>query len=150
MKSFLTACTGCHIDAVAMHWYDAAWNTGYFTNYFTGETALSDFASFLAYSWLSQTLSSPSRPSQSGSPSSEGLALLRSKSSSSRLSFLGCASLPFFPRRCSPAKPSLCRNKQPKIERYAIFGNYEGAAAEGNLITNGRLNEVGTAYRDAA
>lgn len=36
MKNFLKACTGCHIDAVAMHWYDAAWNTGYFTNYFTG------------------------------------------------------------------------------------------------------------------
>lgn len=36
------------------------------------------------------------------------------------------------------------------IERYAIFGNYEGKAAEGDMITDGKLNEVGIAYRDAA
>lgn len=41
------------------------------------------------------------------------------------------------------------RNKQAGIERYAIFGNYDGKADAGNMITGGKLNEVGIAYRDA-
>ncbi|KDE03961.1 hypothetical protein MVLG_05595 [Microbotryum lychnidis-dioicae p1A1 Lamole] len=35
MADFLGNCTRCHIDAIALHWYDAAWNTGYFFNYLT-------------------------------------------------------------------------------------------------------------------
>ncbi|GAA6039759.1 hypothetical protein JCM8097_004207 [Rhodosporidiobolus ruineniae] len=37
LQSFQAACPDCwsQIDAVALHWYDAAWNTGYFTNYLT-------------------------------------------------------------------------------------------------------------------
>ncbi|SCZ90577.1 BZ3500_MvSof-1268-A1-R1_Chr9g10885 [Microbotryum saponariae] len=35
MADFLDNCTRCHIDAIALHWYDAAWNTGYFFNYLT-------------------------------------------------------------------------------------------------------------------
>ncbi|GAA6039787.1 hypothetical protein JCM8097_004221 [Rhodosporidiobolus ruineniae] len=35
LQSFQSACPECwdEIEAVALHWYDAAWNTGYFTNY---------------------------------------------------------------------------------------------------------------------
>lgn len=55
MQNFLANCTSCQIDAVALvrvnhvsefptrtdrytaqHWYDAAWNTGYFFNYMNG------------------------------------------------------------------------------------------------------------------
>lgn len=49
MTSFLQQCTGCHIDGVAMHWYDAAWNTGYFTNYFTDA-----YASFKKPLWITE------------------------------------------------------------------------------------------------
>ncbi|SCV70125.1 BQ2448_1519 [Microbotryum intermedium] len=35
MTEFLGNCTRCNIDAIALHWYDAAWNTGYFFNYLT-------------------------------------------------------------------------------------------------------------------
>ncbi|KAK4051341.1 hypothetical protein OIV83_002825 [Microbotryomycetes sp. JL201] len=35
LDQFLAACTSCRIDAIAIHWYDAAWNTGYFMNYLT-------------------------------------------------------------------------------------------------------------------
>ncbi|KAM0748388.1 hypothetical protein T439DRAFT_291841 [Meredithblackwellia eburnea MCA 4105] len=35
MSEFLGNCTSCHVDAIAAHWYDAAWNVGYFQNYFT-------------------------------------------------------------------------------------------------------------------
>ncbi|KAM0789286.1 hypothetical protein ACM66B_000126 [Microbotryomycetes sp. NB124-2] len=35
MDQFLAACTGCRIDGIAIHWYDSATNTGYFTNYLT-------------------------------------------------------------------------------------------------------------------
>lgn len=43
----------------------------------------------------------------------------------------------------------ISREKQAGIERYAIFGLFEGAAADGNMITNGKLNEVGLAYAQA-
>ncbi|PRQ75103.1 Glycosyl hydrolase catalytic core-domain containing protein [Rhodotorula toruloides] len=33
LKEFIAACDGCTIDAVALHWYDAASNTAYFTSY---------------------------------------------------------------------------------------------------------------------
>ncbi len=33
LDSFLKACTGCHIDAIAIHIYDSATNTAYFQNY---------------------------------------------------------------------------------------------------------------------
>lgn len=33
LDSFLAACTGCHIDAIAIHIYDSATNTAYFQNY---------------------------------------------------------------------------------------------------------------------
>jgi hypothetical protein len=35
LQQFLGNCTGCHIDALAMHWYDSATNWCYFTGYFT-------------------------------------------------------------------------------------------------------------------
>ncbi|GAA6039762.1 hypothetical protein JCM8097_004209 [Rhodosporidiobolus ruineniae] len=37
LQSFQAACPDCwfQVSAVALHWYDAAWNTGYFTNYLT-------------------------------------------------------------------------------------------------------------------
>jgi hypothetical protein len=41
------------------------------------------------------------------------------------------------------------REKQAGIERYAIFGLFEGPAASGNMITDGKLNEVGKAYAQA-
>ncbi|GAA6031120.1 hypothetical protein JCM8097_004013 [Rhodosporidiobolus ruineniae] len=33
MKQFLGNCSGCSISAVALHWYDSATNTAYFTKY---------------------------------------------------------------------------------------------------------------------
>ncbi|BGP39137.1 hypothetical protein JCM10449v2_003075 [Rhodotorula kratochvilovae] len=33
LQEFLAACSGCTIDAVALHWYDSAGNTAYFTKY---------------------------------------------------------------------------------------------------------------------
>ena len=36
LDSFLAACTGCHIDAIAIHIYDSATNTAYFQNYISG------------------------------------------------------------------------------------------------------------------
>ncbi|KPV73022.1 glycoside hydrolase family 128 protein [Rhodotorula graminis WP1] len=35
LAAFFDACPTCleETDAIALHWYDAAWNTGYFTNY---------------------------------------------------------------------------------------------------------------------
>lgn len=35
MHEFIGNCTSCHIDGIAMHWYDSATNLGYFENYFT-------------------------------------------------------------------------------------------------------------------
>ena len=43
----------------------------------------------------------------------------------------------------------LLRNNQTAIAKYAIFGAFDGPAAAGNMITGGKLNEVGIAYRDA-
>jgi hypothetical protein len=43
----------------------------------------------------------------------------------------------------------MSREKQHFIERYAIFGLFEGKASDGNLVTNGKLNEVGIAYANA-
>lgn len=34
MDQFLGNCSSCHIDAIAMHWYDSATNTGYINAYF--------------------------------------------------------------------------------------------------------------------
>jgi hypothetical protein len=38
MDNFLGECKklGCTVDFLAVHWYDAAWNTGYFSAYFKG------------------------------------------------------------------------------------------------------------------
>jgi len=36
MDSFLTACTGCTIDAIAIHIYDSPTNLAYFQNYISG------------------------------------------------------------------------------------------------------------------
>ncbi|GAA6012138.1 hypothetical protein JCM10207_005145 [Rhodosporidiobolus poonsookiae] len=33
MLEFLDSCSDCHIDAIALHWYEAASNTDYFTSY---------------------------------------------------------------------------------------------------------------------
>ncbi|ORY87385.1 glycosyl hydrolase catalytic core-domain-containing protein [Leucosporidium creatinivorum] len=49
MRDFLAACTGCHIDGMAMHMYDAAWNTGYFTNYLS-----TTYAEFGIPIWLTE------------------------------------------------------------------------------------------------
>ncbi|GAA5994191.1 glycoside hydrolase family protein [Rhodotorula paludigena] len=35
LHEFISACDGCTIDAVALHWYDSAENTDYFTAYLT-------------------------------------------------------------------------------------------------------------------
>ncbi|GJN89713.1 hypothetical protein Rhopal_002700-T1 [Rhodotorula paludigena] len=35
LQEFMSACDGCTIDAVALHWYDSAENTDYFTAYLT-------------------------------------------------------------------------------------------------------------------
>ncbi|GAA5968056.1 hypothetical protein JCM8115_000017 [Rhodotorula mucilaginosa] len=35
LLDFVAACDGCTIDAYALHWYDAAGNTDYFTSYLT-------------------------------------------------------------------------------------------------------------------
>lgn len=35
LLDFVAACGGCTIDAYALHWYDAAGNTDYFTSYLT-------------------------------------------------------------------------------------------------------------------
>lgn len=111
MKDFLAACTGCHIDAVAMHWYDQAWNVGYFKNYFTD--AMTTFKKPI---WITE--------------------FAGSGTAAERITFI------------KTVVPWL--NAQAGIERYAIFGNFEGSAASGNLITNGVLNDVGKAYKAAA
>ena len=35
MDSFIAACTGCHIDKIAMHIYDSATNVAYYQSYIT-------------------------------------------------------------------------------------------------------------------
>jgi hypothetical protein len=35
LKSFISSCQGCTIDACAVHWYDSATNIQYFKNYVT-------------------------------------------------------------------------------------------------------------------
>ena len=35
MDSFISACTGCHIDKIAMHIYDSATNVAYYQSYIT-------------------------------------------------------------------------------------------------------------------
>ncbi|TKA74891.1 hypothetical protein B0A49_07886, partial [Cryomyces minteri] len=40
MKNFMTACSGCQIDFVAIHWYDSATNIAYFKNHVTNATAM--------------------------------------------------------------------------------------------------------------
>lgn len=35
LSSFLTACSACHIDAIAIHWYDSATNFAYFKQHVT-------------------------------------------------------------------------------------------------------------------
>jgi len=111
MKNFIDSCTSCHIDAVAMHWYDQAWNTGYFINYFTD--AINAFAPRKI--WITEFRGSGTAAEQ--------------------VQFI------------KTVVPWL--NKQSGIEKYAIFGNFEGAAADGNMVTNGKLNEVGIAYATA-
>jgi hypothetical protein len=39
LKSFISSCEGCQIDACAVHWYDSASNTQYFKNYITDSIA---------------------------------------------------------------------------------------------------------------
>lgn len=50
---------------------------------------------------------------------------------------------------CALCDCAVIRNNQTAIEKYAIFGAFDGPAAAGNMITSGKLNEVGIAYRDA-
>lgn len=38
LDNFMSACSGCTIDAVAIHIYDSATNVDYFKNYITGGT----------------------------------------------------------------------------------------------------------------
>ncbi|KAL2358346.1 hypothetical protein BJ546DRAFT_834327, partial [Cryomyces antarcticus] len=40
MKNFMTACSGCQIDFVAIHWYDSATNIAYFKDHVTNATAM--------------------------------------------------------------------------------------------------------------
>ncbi|KAK9898541.1 glycoside hydrolase family 128 protein [Cystobasidium minutum MCA 4210] len=111
MKNFIGNCTGCQIDAVALHWYDAAWNTGYFFNYLND--AIKAFAPRPI--WLTEFRGSGTAAEQ--------------------IKFI------------QTVVPWL--EQQPGIERYALFGLFEGTAADGNMITNGVLNEVGVAYAKA-
>jgi len=39
LKSFISSCQGCTIDACAVHWYDSATNIQYFKNYITDSIA---------------------------------------------------------------------------------------------------------------
>lgn len=111
LKSFIDKCTGCHIDAVALHWYDSATNIGYFTNY------LNDAAKMFSPRpiWLTEFRGSGTVAQQ--------------------VSFINTV-VPWM-------------EKQSFIERYAIFGLFEGKADEGLMVTNGKLNEVGLAYANA-
>jgi len=111
LKNFIDKCTGCHIDAVALHWYDSATNIAYFQNY------LKDAAKTFSPRpiWLTEFRGAGTAAQQ--------------------ISFIDTV-VPWM-------------EKQSFIERYAIFGLFEGKAAEGNLVTNGKLNEVGVAYANA-
>ncbi|TKA50083.1 hypothetical protein B0A49_13281, partial [Cryomyces minteri] len=40
MKNFMTACSGCQIDFVAIHWYDSATNIAYFKDHVTNAIAM--------------------------------------------------------------------------------------------------------------
>jgi hypothetical protein len=44
LDSFFAACTGCQIDAVAIHIYDSATNIAYFKNYISAGTSRSGLA----------------------------------------------------------------------------------------------------------
>ncbi|BGP23877.1 glycoside hydrolase [Rhodotorula toruloides] len=59
LKEFMAACTGCTIDAFALHWYDAASNTAYFTSYL--EQASKDLAKPI---WLTEFMSTGSATDQ--------------------------------------------------------------------------------------
>lgn len=97
----------CHRNAL----YDAAWNTGYFFNYFND--AIKAFAP---------------RP------------ILITE-------FRGSGTVAEQVKFIKTVVPWL--NNQTAIAKYAIFGAFDGPAAAGNMITGGKLNEVGIAYRDA-
>ena len=40
LLAFKAACTGCTIDAYALHWYESATNIGYFKGHITNATSL--------------------------------------------------------------------------------------------------------------
>ncbi len=41
LKEFLRLCTGCHVDYLAIHWYDSATNDAYFKSYMQQAYAVS-------------------------------------------------------------------------------------------------------------
>ncbi|KAL7005699.1 hypothetical protein EMMF5_004781 [Cystobasidiomycetes sp. EMM_F5] len=111
LKNFLNQCTGCTVDAVAMHWYDSATNLGYFTGYLSD--AIKTFSPRKI--WLTEFRGSGTAAQQ--------------------VTFINSV-VPWM-------------NNQTGIERYALFGLFEGAADKGLMVTNGALNSVGQAYLKA-
>lgn len=118
LKSFLTQCTGCKVDFIAIHYYDHEGNVQRFI----------DYLSYVRDQLVTMGVDKPIWVTEVGVLPGQAAAA----DPNVHLSFM----------------KGVCdfMDSQSYVERYAYFGTVPGPTIESKMVENGQLNAIGQAY----